>query len=561
MKYPQAIGARFAVCRYLMEEDDESFHGTDGVPDGLGTIGRRELLQATGALGAGALVGTSGCLGGGGGGDGTSVTIAPAAGPTTLDPQNHRESTTSTVLIHFYDGLVARDANMEVTGRLAESWSNPDPTTWEFALREGVEFSNGEEFTAETVRYNLMRVSGQLDGAETLPIVDQYEAIDSVDAVDDYTARVNLAHPDPLFIERQAGLLYVPKGYTEDNGFEALNDDPVGTGPYELEEWTRDEQLVQTARSDYYRGEPAIGSITWRPMPESSSRLAALLDGSVDLIRSANPRSAEQVNDSGDATTKSVRSARAAALWLNLEQSMSGRDGPLFYGQPELRKAVNYAVDVESIVENILQGYGYRSHGWAPSEQFVGYNPDVEPYPHDPEMATQLLEEAGYADGFEATLLVPRGRYFKGVAASEAIATQLGEVGIDVELDAIEFGQFAERTQQHDMPEFMFAAWGNSTFNALDAYNPLVKSDALFSLLPDEGRQDWVTDVDERITQAAQTSDREELDAILQDLEMTMNEQAAFVFLFQYQDLYGVGNDLDWEPRSDEMMFMYDASE
>lgn len=540
---------------------------------------RRKLLTLTGAIGTGGLAGLSGCMesGGGGGGDGdgtvsgttdggsgnamSEVVIAPTTGPTTLDPQNHREATTATILIHFYDGLVARDSNMEIQPRLAESWDKPDPETWEFTLREGVKFSNGEEFTAETVKYNLRRVSGQLNPDKTLPIVDQYEAIDTIEVLDDYQVRVNLKHPDPLFLETQAGLLYVPKKYTEENGFEALNDNPVGTGPFELDNWTRDERLVQTARSDYFRGEPAIEKITWRPMPESSSRLASLLDGSVHLIRSANPRSAERIKNNNTSELKSVRSARSAALWMNLEQDIPGRDGSLFYGEPNLRKAVNYAIDVEAIIENILQGYGYRSNGWAPSEQFVGYNSEIEPYPHDPEKAQELLEEAGYGDGFSARLLVPRERYFKGVEASEAIATQLGEVGIDVELNAVEFGQFAEQTGNHNMPEFMFAAWGNSTFNALDAYIPLVKSDQIFSLLPDEGRQEWVKTVDEKITQASQTSERDELDGILQELEMLMHEHAPFVFLFQYEDLYGVNNDLNWNPRSDEMMYLYQSGD
>lgn len=537
-------------------------------------MNRRKLLTMTGAMGTGALVGLSGCMGGGGNGgegDGTGsgttgdgnskamseVVIAPTTGPTTLDPQNHRESTTATILIHFYDGLVARDNNMEIQPRLAKSWKNPDPQTWEFTLKEGVKFSNGEEFTAETVKYNLKRVSGQLKGAKTLPIKDQYTAIDTIEVLGDYQARVNLKRPDPLFLETQAGLLYVPKKYTEENGFKALNDNPVGTGPYELENWTRDQRLVQTARSDYFRGKPAIDTVTWRPMPESSSRLAGLIEGSVDLIRSANPRSAKRLENAEKTKLKSVRSARSAALWMNLEQNIPGRDGSLFYGKPKLRKAVNYAIDVDSIIKNILQGYGYRSHGWAPSKQFVGYNSNVQSYPYDTEKAKQLLEEAGYGDGFSARLLVPRARYFKGVAASEAIATQLGKVGIDVELKAVEFGQFAEQTANHKMPEFMFAAWGNSTFNALDAYIPLVKSDSIFSLLPDEGRQEWVKTVDEKIDQASRMSNRKELDAILQELEMLMHEHAPFVFLFQYEDLYGVNSDLKWNPRSDEMMYMY----
>jgi len=489
------------------------------------------------------------------------VTIAPATGPTTLDPQNHRETTTATILIHFYDGLVFRNQQEEIKPQLATSWENVDPTTWTFQLREGVEFSNGEPFDAETVNYNLMRVSGQLDGAKQVPVQDNFASIDTVDVKDSHTVQVNLKNPDPLFLEHQAGLRYVPKKFTEDNGFDALNDNPVGTGPYILDEWVRDDHLTQKANPGYWGGAPTIGTINWKPMPQPTSRLANLLSGQVDLIRSVNPRSVKRVNDNQGTSVKTVRSARAAALWLNLEQTMVGRDGPLFYGKPKLRQAINYAIDVDSILENVLDGYGFRSHGWAPSEEFVGYNSNITPYPYDPEKAKQLMAEAGYEDGFSAKLLVPNGRYFKGVASSEAIATMLGKVGIDLQLNTVEFGQFAKLTQEHKMPEFMFAAWGNSTFNALDAYVPLVQSDSIFSLLPNKGKQDWVKSVDQKIAEAQNTADRAKLDSILQDLEATMHEQSTFVFLFQYKDLYGVSDSIDWQPRSDELMYMYNGSQ
>lgn len=541
---------------------------------------RRDLLRATGVIGAGAMAGLSGCGGGGDGGEtattpgdgGTrtatasptaelppflnEVVVAPATGPTTLDPHNHREPTTATVLAHLYDGLVARDDRMEIVPRLAESWRNPEPRRWVFDLREGVTFSNGEEFTAETVRYNLRRVSGQLNGGH-LPIHDRYRVISSVDIEDDYRAVVHLRRPDPLFLENQADLLYVPKAYTEDNGFDALDDDPVGTGPYLLAEWTPGERLVQTARADYFRGVPIVETVTWRPMPGASSRLNALLDGSVDLIPGVDPVSARRVRDAVGVTLETVRGARMAALWLNLEQDIPGRDLPLFYGRPALRKAVNHAIDVDALIEDVLGGFGSRANGWAPSEEFVGYNPNVNPYPYDPDRARDRLEEGGFSRGFSARLLVPRGRYAGAVAAAEAIASQLGEVGIEVELEAVEAGQFDERIETHELPEFVFAVWENRTFNALEAYRQLVRSDATSSLLPDEGKQDWVETVDLTIAEAAETSDRRQLGRLLRQLERLMREHAPFVFLFQYADLYGVNTDLRWSPRADEMLYLY----
>lgn len=548
-------------------------------PDELGTMRRRDLLRATGVIGAGAMAGLSGCGGGGDGGDtatpgddGTptatatpsaelppflnEVVVAQAAGPTTLDPHNHREPTTATVLAHLYDGLVARDDRMEIVPRLAESWSNPEPRRWVFDLREGVTFSNGEAFTAETVRYNLRRVSGQLNGGH-LPIHDRYRVISSVDIEDDHRAVVHLRRPDPLFLEHQADLLYVPKAYTEDNGFEALDDDPVGTGPYLLEEWTPGERLVQTARPDHFRGVPTYETVTWRPMPGASARLTALLDGSVDLIPSVTTPSARRIQDTNGVTLETVRSARMAALWLNLEQDIPGRDLPLFYGRPALRKAVNHAIDVDALIEDVLEGFGSRANGWAPSEEFVGFNPEVDPYPYDPARARELLEEGGFSRGFSTRLLVPRARYVGGVAAAEAIAAQLGEVGIDVELEAVESGQFDERISNHVLPEFVFAVWENRTFNALDAYRTLVRSDATRSLLPNEGQQDWVKEVDGKIAQAAETSDRRQLDRLLRELERLVRVHAPFVFLYQDEDLYGRNTDLRWSPRSDGMLYLY----
>jgi peptide/nickel transport system substrate-binding protein len=536
-------------------------------------MSRRRLLRATGAIGAGGVAALAGCSGGDGGdggdgedggdggdGGGGRAVIAPATGPTTLDPQNHRETTTTTYLVHFYNGLVTRNQEMEIVPDIATEWSNPDNTTWEFTLREDVTFSNGEEFTAETVKYNLERVSGQLND-ETLPIADLYTSIDTVEAVDDYTARVNLSSPDPLFLENQAGLLYVPKTYTEENGFDALNDDPVGTGPYALDTWERDEQMTMTARDDYFKEAAPLDTLEWQPRPEAASRLSGLTSGDVDLIRSVSPQSEGQVESSDTARLAKVESARSAALWLNMKQDVYGRDDAVFYDNPDLRKAVNYAIDTESIIENILAGNANQSHGWAPGDRYLGYNSDIEPYGHDPERARELRDQAGYdEDELSLTLLTPRERYPSGVATSEAIATMLGEVGIDVELDAIEFGQSATETQEGNIPGMMFAAWGNPTFNALEPYMALVNPGALFSLLPTNDQQDWVQTVKQNIETATQTADRDELDSILQESEQILHDNAAFAFLFQYIDVYGVSSDLEWQPRSDEVMFMYNAS-
>ncbi len=518
---------------------------------------RRQLLAAGGSA---AMVGVAGCFSGENTTSEDVAVVAPATGPTTLDPHNHAETTTSTFLIHFYDGLVTRNSEMDIVPSLAEDWEAVDETTWEFSLRDGVEFHNGEPFTAETVKYNLDRVSGNLEGAEATVNQGDYSSISSTEVVDDTTVRVNLGNPDPLFIEQQAELRLIPKQFTEENGFTALEDNPVGTGPYELEEWQRDQRMVMTANSDYFNGEPEIAELRWLPTPESSSRVAQLTSGEVDLIRSAEPRNEDRIESSSETEIAKVESARGAAVWLNMQAEIPGGDEPVFHNNPEVRKAVNYGTDIASIIENILVGNGSRIHGWAYNEDYIGYNSNIEPYPHDPDQAEQLLAEGGYADGFETTLLVPRGRYFKGVETAEAIATQLGNIGIDVTIDSPEFGTFAERTQQGDIPGMMFAAWGNPTFNPLDPYAVHVLPSGLFSLVPGENQPPWVTEVSDLITEAQSTVDRDELDSVLQEIEQIVHEQALFNFAFQYRDVYGLNSNLNWSPRTDELVDMYPAT-
>jgi peptide/nickel transport system substrate-binding protein len=409
------------------------------------------------------------------------------------------------------------------------------------------------------VKYNLDRVSGNLDGAEATVNQGDYSSIESTEVIDDTTVRVNLTNPDPVFLELQAELRLVPKEFTEENGFDALEDNPVGTGPYELDEWQRDQRMVMTANAEYFDGEPDVNELRWLPTPEASSRVAQLASSDVDLIRSAEPRNEERIESNQDTKIAKIESARGAAVWLNMQAEIPGGDEPAFHDNPEVRRAINYGTDMGSIIENILVGNGSRIHGWAYNEDYIGYNSSVDPYPHDPNQAEELLAEGGYADGFETTLLVPRGRYFKGLETAEAIATQLGDIGIDVTIDSPEFGTFAERTQQGDIPGMMFAAWGNPTFNPLDSYAVHVLPAGLFSLVPGEDEPEWLTEVTSLITEAQSTVDRDELDSVLQDIEEIVHEQALFNFAFQYQDVYGLNSNLEWEPRTDELVDMYPA--
>lgn len=468
--------------------------------------------------------------------------VAQGVDPTTMDPQDQRETPTVNVLRHFYDPLLERDPDepSEFSPVLATSWKQVDPTTWEFTLREGVEFSGAESFDAETAVYNVERVSGLLEGQEPPLLSYQFESIKDAQAVDATTLRITTKYPDPLFLGRMASLMMVPNGAAKE-----LASKPNGTGPYELVRWNRNNEVVMKAKPRYFLGAPKVTDVVFKTMPDASARLAAIQTGDVDIITNVPPDNIADVESGGNATVQSVPSARVASIWLNTLDSE-----PL--KSKQVRQALNYAIDKQSIIENVMSGYATAVATFAP-DYFVGHSDDLEPYAFDQDKARELLADAGHPDGFSMKLMVPRGRYLLGEEVVQALADQLGDVGVDVSIQAVEFGVFAKATQERKIPEAFYAAWGNAFFDSLDELQVAVLSGTKgFS---------WYSNkqVDAQINAAAQAADSDTHEQALHGAERLIYEDPPFIYLFAYKDIYGVSNDLPWKPRSDEQIYLYEV--
>jgi peptide/nickel transport system substrate-binding protein len=473
----------------------------------------------------------------------TRVVVAQGVDPTRLDPDMHRENPSNNVILHIYDALVERDWDEKFQPDLAESWKIINDTTMEFKLRKGIKFSNGEPFNAAVVKYNFERVAGLMpDAAKTLNARD-YASIGAINIIDDYTVQIVTKHPDPLLLSYVAQKYMVPIEYTKKDNFQALATKPIGTGPYLLKSWMKGSELVLTAKKDYWKGAPKIDEVVFRPIPEDATRIAELKVGAVDIIANLKPDNVEEVAATKNLAVKYAPSARVAMVFINaaMEKLKDTR----------VRQAVNYALDVDSLIKNVMGGNAYRVSTVAP-KNFVGWDPQEKFYTYDPEKAKKLLADAGYPNGFEATILTPRGRYLNDVAACEAIAGMLSAVGIKTKVEAVEFGVFAKRTQAHDMPEFMYAAWGNNHFDVWDTIKTCVRSGAMFSWYKNEK-------VDENIDLAAQTIDPQKHSEYLQMALREMWADPPFGFLYQQRDIYGVNKRVVWEPRSDEDINLYGA--
>ena len=477
-----------------------------------------------------------------------TVVVAQGVDPTTMDPQNQRETPTFNVLVHLYDPLIIRNTKnpKRFDGVLATKWKRLSPTAMRFVLRKGVKFSDGSAFNATTVKYNIDRLLGTLPGEKNPPLAAfQYSSISGARVVNPRTVEIHTKAPDPLLLARLSALLMIPTG-SVNNDPNALAAKPDGTGPYTLVTWDRNNQVVLKAKPKYFRGKPKIANVIFKDMPDDASRLAALETGDVDVISNLPPDNVREVKSAGRATVRAVPSARVTSIWLDtltIPQLKSTK----------VRLALNYAVDVNTIIKKVMSGYALRTATIVPP-YFAGYSKAVKPFPYNPSKAKALLKQAGFANGFSMTMMVPRGRYLLGEDIAQAVAGYLGKVGVDVKVDIVDFGVFAKATQTRQIPAAFFAGWGESFFNPIDEAQVAIKCGTTgFS---------WFCNkrVDSLISKAATTLNPKKQDAVIIQFQKAIRSNPPFIYLFAYKDIYGISKRLVWRPRTDETIYMYEAS-
>ena len=477
----------------------------------------------------------AGCGGGSeGASDDKSIVIARAYDVTGMDPGFLTEN--AQVVDNIFDRLIMRDENMELVPGLATEWSQIDDTTWEFKLREGVQFHNGEDFNAEAVKYSIDRV---LNPDNNAPTYSYIKTVESVDIVDDYTVRVHTNIPDPLIPARfcRYPTEIVPPKYVEEVGQEEFSQNPVGTGPYKFVSWEKDDGVVLEANEDYWDGEPEVKKVTWRSIPESSTRISALLTGEVDIVAAVPPEELSRL-ESDDSVRVSEVERGGNTVFIGLKTDEAPFDNV------KVRQALNYAVDVDSIVKNVLNDTAVVTSSLIGPKDF-GYDGEPEGYEYNPEKAKQLLAEAGYPDGFSATLDSVNW-YTKCDDVAQAVAAQLAEVGITITVNPVESTVYRTSVPAGEQSAMYFLGW--SSTNTLDAdaaiYSVLHSSDSYSTYNNPE--------VDAMLDQARSSMDDAEREQLYSDIQKIVLEDAPRIFLYQENKYLGVSNDIVWEGRIDD---------
>jgi peptide/nickel transport system substrate-binding protein len=471
----------------------------------------------------------------------STIVFAQGIDPTVLDPAMETTVSSISVMNNIYDTLIWRGPDGLQPG-LAESWEYKDPLTLVLHLRRGVTFHNGDPFTAQDVAFTLKRYA---DPKKQYQVLAQVKGLyKDVVAVDDHTVEIVTERPVATLTGMLARLLILPKAALESRGEEAFGQAPVGTGPYRFVEWRRNEQIVLEAYPGYWRGKAKVDRFIVKPIPEDYSRFAALKAGEVDVVAGLPAERVSEVESDPHLKVTSARSVRNYLIPMNI------RNKP--FDDVRVRRALNHAVDVQAVVDAVFDGRGYVNPT-ACTGVSTGHDLDLNGYEYDPAKARQLLAEAGYPNGFTVDFWGPIGRYPKDKEVQEAIAGQLLEVGVTVRHVQPEWADLARRFLSGAIDTMIYTAVGNPTLDCDYTMGQRIHSKR-------GGRLYQSAEVDALIEAEQAEVDPERRNAIFKQIQKKLHDDAAWIFLFDGQDIYGTTSKLQWTPRSDEVVWAYDMS-
>jgi peptide/nickel transport system substrate-binding protein len=406
-----------------------------------------------------------------------SLTMAVGAPITSLDPHYHQLSPNNAVADMIFDSLVNRDARDRDIPGLATSWRAVDPTTWEFKLREGVTFHNGNAFTAEDVAFTLHRVPRVPNSPSSFALYTR--PIIGVEIVDAHTIRLRTATPYPLMPTDISNLRIIDKETAENATTEDFNSGRAaqGTGPWKVLEHRNGDRIEFARNESYWGGAPAFARVTYRMVTNDAARTAALLAGDVDFIDQVPTADLARLRREPRLTLSETVGQRI--IFLGLDHSRAGatpfitdNDGKPIEPNPlrdvRVRRALTLAIDRHAIAERVMEGAATPSGQFLPAGSF-GYVPGLEAPRANPEEARRLLAEAGFPQGFRITLNSPNDRYINDARIAQAIGQMWTRAGLRTSVEAQTWSTFVGRAARTELSAWLIG-WGSS---GSEASNPL----------------------------------------------------------------------------------------
>ena len=463
------------------------------------------------------------------------LVIAITTEPSTLDAQEVNDRASRVVTGNLYEALLFRDRNAKLSAGLATDWRNVDEDTWEFTLREGVSFHDGSPFNAESAAYSVNRI---VDENYETQRGSYISGIVSAAATGEYTLEVTTDGPNAILLLQMAQLPMVPT-----NAGDAIKEEPVGTGPYRFVEWNRGTSITAELNPDYWGDSGTIPRFSVRIISDAQTALAALQNGEVHLVLDILPEQIDLVPQ-----YKSVPATEYSYIAFNtyVEEMSDAR----------VRVAMNMAVDKELLAETIYEGFARPNQAQHLSPGSLGFNPDIQPFPFDPERAKELLAEAGYPDGFEVTLNIPIGRYLRAEESGRLIAQQLRDIGLDVVLRLWEWTEYRSAGRiPGTEPGALDLKYGWNSNEWFDGARTR-------SHVTCEGRSSKICDefVSEQFEIGATNLDQDARNEAYQNAWARLYENPHAIYLLQQDLIYGMAANLEWEPRLDDEYYVSEMS-
>ncbi|HWQ30914.1 MAG TPA: ABC transporter substrate-binding protein, partial [Negativicutes bacterium] len=457
------------------------------------------------------------------------VVVMTGAAQNTIDIYSSGSVAEIIVIQHVAEPLIEFDGFKDLVPCLATEWSNVEPTAWDFKLREGVKFHDGSPFTAEDVKFNIDRI---IERQKNGTLIGNYGYIQAsvgfakVEIIDPKTVRIYTEKPSPVLPQFMSEIHILPKAFLESKSEDELKTSVMGTGPYKFVEWKKDQYIALEKNNDYWGEKAGIEKLIFKNAPEATTRVAELATKGADLIDKVSPDLQSQVKDGAHMEIV----ASGTRQYLGLVQ----------YGHPimklkEVRQAINYSVNVESIIDNLLDGSVKRTG------TFINppwNNPNVTPYPYDPEKAKELLAAAGLKDtngngileyeGKDIKLVIqsPKGRYIKDLEVCQAVAADMKKVGLDVEVRPMDWSVLVGQLDAKKLEGDMFMIGSGSSFEGQGDASDFYSTNS-------SNYGQWINpEFDKLYDEVAVTFDNDKRKEILYKMQEVMKEDAAMLFMY-----------------------------
>lgn len=491
------------------------------------------------------------------------LTIGLASEPTSIDPHYHNLGPNNAFGRHIFDRLILPDENQQLKPGLAVSWEAIDDLTWEFKLREGVTFHDGNPFNADDVVFSFGRAPDVPNSPSSFAT---YTKGKTVTKVDDHTIHIKTEEPYPLVPN---DIMTIPMISAEAGDGAATEDynsgkAAVGSGPFKFVEYVPGDRIVVERSADYWGEAPAWDKVTFKPIKSGPSRVAALLAGDVDVIEGVPTTDIESLKDEANVSLSQGVSNRVIYLHMDHDRADSpfvkAKDGSTIDNplrDQRVRMAISKAINRDAIVERVMENVAIKAGQLLP-DGFFGVSPNLKPIDFDPEGAKALLAEAGSPDGFQMTIHGPNDRYINDAKIAEAIAQMLTRIGIDTAVETMPRSVYFKRASAggpEGTPEFSFilVGWGAGSGEASSPLKSLIHTydkDRGFGA-SNRGRY-ANAEVDAVIEEALATIDDDaRQDLLAKATEMAIDDGAIIPLHYQV-NTWGTRKGLTYIPRTDE---------